>query len=160
MNKRLVDFCTLFSANPELSELVKPRQRALNNPAETPQAASMRSEVFADQRFNDSVPEFFASLLRRVSPVAEDKLRPRTRTSHLAANLGNPFDQREKLGHIVNVRPRQARGQRNSVPIREHVMLASRFGSIRRIGACFLPSAEGSARGAIDDSFRPIDLFF
>jgi hypothetical protein len=88
---------------------------------------------------NATLPQRLAMWFGVVSPVSLQPLRTPARTAALATHRRDRLDQRKKLRHVVSVGTCHRGGQRNAVGIRHEVMLAARFCSIRRAGACFFP---------------------
>ncbi len=110
----------------------------------------MRNVSFCNVRFNPAVAKFFAMLLRVVCAVCIDGLRVLCWMSWLPGNRWHAVNKWKKLRHIVSISPGQNRVKRKTVRIRQKVMFASRFASIRWIWAYFFAPADRSDCAAID----------
>ncbi len=126
-------------ANAQPAELVQPCKRPLNYPPMDAQPTAMLCEALGKDRYDSKRAQCLTMRFRVISTVSLNLLRPATWASSLATNWGNSLNQGHQLGHIVTVGPGQDSCQRNSFSVCNHVMLASRFTPICRIGPCFFP---------------------
>lgn len=134
-----MDVVTAVVSRAEASKLMRLSQRSLHGPAPYAQPAAVVCVSFRQHRVDAAATKFAPMRLGIVATIALKDLWALTRSPWLAADGGNRIDQRQQLCHVVRVRAGQDRCQRDSLGIRNHVMLATAFSTIGRVGAGFLP---------------------
>jgi len=93
----------------------------------------MRRVAFGQHRFNPQVPQPAAMGFRVVTAVTLHAFWPAARATAFAPHRRDGFDQRLQLRDVVRVRAGQAGRQRNTVGIRDYMVLAPRLGFVRGI---------------------------
>src|SRR5271163_1305676 len=78
-------------------------------------------------------------ILGIVGPITLQSLRTRSWRSRFAAHRRNRNYQRQQLIHVVNIRRRHARRQRDAIGIGQHMMLTARFAAIGGVRAGLRP---------------------
>src|SRR6266571_2496692 len=137
---------------------MQPRYRALHHPTINSQPAAVFGSTTRNPRLDSPSTQFLTMRIGMIGAIAIKLVRSLSGTSDLAADRRNLVNQGQQLFDIMNVCRGGRGGQRNSFPVRAHVMLTSRFAAIRRVGPCFFASSEGSDRTAVEGSTRPVDL--
>jgi hypothetical protein len=147
---------TPLISNSKSSELVKPRDGSLYNPSEDTQATSVLGVASGDYGSDAQPAKRFTVWLRVVSPVSDQDIGLASGTPRFAANRGNGFDQRNELRDIVCIGAGQYHSERNTVSVRDDVVLASRFPPIRGIRTDLRPPkralTEPESATALDQS--------
>src|SRR5215217_3782090 len=98
-------------ADPEATEVVQVRKAALDDPALTPEARSVRDAALGDHRLDAPRPQQPAVLDEVIAAVGEHDVGLDPRTPDLAGDrpAGEVIQQRHELCDVVTV----AAGQRN-----------------------------------------------
>jgi hypothetical protein len=99
----------------------------------------MGSAAFGELRGNPARQELVAVWLRIVSTVALHQVRFARRWPGTALQGRHRVDQREQLGHVVTVRRRQPRDERNPVRVGENMMFRPGLAAIGRVRSSFFP---------------------
>lgn len=128
-----------FVADSQTPKLVQPCDGSLHHPSGFSQTTAVRSSAFRQDRFNPSAIEQASMHFAIVGAVGLNRIGLATWVSTLAANRRNTLHQRHQLGQIMTIGARQARGQRNAVPVGDHMMFATAFAPVCRVGACVRP---------------------
>ena len=128
-----------FVAHIESSKSVKPRQRALNDPACAAQAAAVRRPSLRELGGDPAAMQRVTMRLRIVAAVALNQRRFAHRATRSAAEGRNRVDQRQQLGDVVPVGRRQHRRQRDAVGLGENVVFRPRLTAIGWVRSSFFP---------------------
>src|SRR5207244_2465917 len=91
-------------------------------PARATQSAAMRAAAFRQLTANPTSFEFIAMPLRVIAAVALHEARSAQRPAGTAAQRRNAVDERQQLRHVVPVRRREARDDRNPVGVGKNMM--------------------------------------
>jgi len=134
-----VDVVATFVTDTEAPMLVKPAIAAFHDPAMHSQSAAMFRVSFGQHRGDPTPTEFSPMRFRVVSSVPLHAFRTGTSRARLASDSRNGVDQRQKLGHVVGVRPGERRRQRDALGIGQEMMFRAGLAAIRGIGARFFP---------------------
>ena len=134
-----MDVSAALVAHPQPSELVQPPQGPLHHPALHSQAAAMCCAPPSQRRRNVARPQFLAMLPRVIGSVGVQPLGPATGSAPLTPHWRHGVHQRQQLGYVVTIGAGQDGRQRGPIGFGEHVMLAPRLASVRRIGAGLFP---------------------
>ena len=113
---------------------MQPRQRPFDHPPVDTQAAAVGLPPPCQQRTEAPLSQGAPMRLRIIGPVALHLIGATTRSADSTGHRRNAIHQRQKLGHIMPMRPRHAGGQRDPLRIGDYMMLAARFAPISRIG--------------------------
>lgn len=134
-------------ASSQAPELVKPRHGALDGPANSSQAAGMRRSGLGQHGNDAALTQGVDPSLRVIGPIGLGAIRTLTGSSSRAGQRRNRIDQRNQLLAIRAIGRSEGVGQRDALGIGREVVFASRFASIRRIGAGFVapPTARTEA---------------
>jgi len=130
---------TAFITNPKPAKLVQPGKRSFNHPTEHTQPAAVFGSAFGQNRIYAQLTQSISMRLTVVSSITLDTVWSFTRATHLACYRRYRFNQRQKLGYIVAVGPRDFHRERDTVGIGDKVMFRPQFPSIRCIRARFRP---------------------
>jgi len=123
----------------ESTKSMQPRERALDDPPCPPQPAAMGPSAFG-QLAGDAAPgQLVPMRLRVVAPISLDESRLPQRTTGSAAQRRNAIDQRQELRHVVAVRRREGRDNRNPVGVGENMMFRPGLTAIGRVRSSFFP---------------------
>ena len=137
---------------------MQPRQRPFDHPPVDTQAAAVGLPPPCQQRTDAPLSQGAPMRLRIIGPVALHLIGATTRSADSTGHRRNPIHQRQKLGHIMPMRPRHAGGQRDPLRIGDYMMLAARFAPIGRIGTGVRPPptarTEALSTTARDQSIR------
>jgi len=134
-----VDVGPAFVADPQAAELMKPTERAFDDPTDLAKAAALRRAALGNVRFNAFAPQEDAVHFGVVGAVGIEALRTLNRTAGFTSNGWDGLNQRDQLRHVVPVGARQLASQRGSMGIGDDVVLAALLAPVRRIGACLGP---------------------
>ena len=128
-----------FVAQIESTKSMQPRQRALDDPAGASEAAAVWAAAFR-QLAGDPTPfEFVAMRLRVIPAITLDEAWSSQRPARTPAQRRNAIDQRQQLGHVVPVRRREARDDRNPVRVGKNMMFRPGLTAIGRVRSSFFP---------------------
>ena len=128
-----------FVAQIESTKPMKPGERSLDDPACATESAAVWTAAFG-QLAGDPAPfEFVPVRLRVVSAVALDQSWLPQRPTRTAAQRRNAVDERQELRHVVAVRRREARDNRNPVGVGKNVMFRPGLTAIGRVRSSFFP---------------------
>lgn len=152
-----MDFVVAVKSDAEAAEVVKPADGSLRDPSKDAEAASMLLIPFSQVWFDASLAKFFSVRLGVIGSICIEFIRMILGMAGLPADGRNTVDQWKKLSHVMSVCSRQCITQRNAIGVRQDMMFASGFTSIRGIWARFLASTHGSHRRTIDRRSRPVD---
>jgi hypothetical protein len=148
-----MDTRSTFVSDGEAAKAVEPRQRAFDGPARTAKAAAVGRPAFGEHGHDAARPQAPPVGLRIVGAIALHGARPTPRPARSPANRGDRIDQGQQLRHIVPVRRREARDERNPVGVGENMMLRPGFAAIGRVRSSFFPP-RSARRDALSTSAR------
>lgn len=134
-----VDVRAAFVSDAESSELMKPANRALYDPAQDSKSTSVAG-VSARDECADS-PFGQCGFVRRgmIRAFGNDIARAPLGMPHFSPHRWNRVDKRDKLGYIVAVCAGDGEGKWNALSVRDDMVLAAEFAAIGWIGASLLP---------------------
>jgi len=140
-----------FVSQVEATKSVEPRERALDDPPGASESAAVRAAAFRQLAGDPALFECVPMWLRVVTTVALDHARSPQRPTWAAAQRWNAVDQGQQLGHVVPVRRREARDDRNPVGVGENMMFRPGLTAIGRVRSSFFPprSARSEALSTI-----------
>ena len=119
---------------------MQPGQGSFDIPAMNSQAAPVRGVALGEKRRDAVLSQPLTLCFAVIATVALDALRTKFRASESSAqDQRDRFDQWLQVRHVVDVRRRHLRRQRNASGFGQDVMFRPCFGAIRRIGANFDP---------------------
>jgi hypothetical protein len=130
---------TPFVSHVESTKSMEPRQRAFDHPARAPQSAAVRPAPFRQLAGDPAALEGVPVRLRVIAAVALHQARLAHRPTRAAAQGGNTVDQRQQLRHVVPVRRREARDDRNPVGVGKNMMFRPGLTAIGRVRSSFFP---------------------
>jgi len=113
---------------------MQPGNGAFDDPAGDPQTTPMRHASPRQNGQDATRPQFSAVTIRVVGPIALNAFGAATRPADRAAHRRDGIQQRQQLGNVVAVGPRQRHSQWNAARIRHDVMFAAGPAFIGRIG--------------------------
>jgi hypothetical protein len=118
---------------------MQPGYRSFHDPTRFSKAAAVRLTSFGNDGLNAFCAQLISMRLRVIAPVGLDNRRLGFGVSHFALDGWNTFNQRYQLGDIMAVRAGEENGKRNALRIRDEVVFAPRFSSVRGIFSSFFP---------------------
>ena len=116
-------------------ELVQPREGPLDDPAVTAEAGAVFGVATCDLRRDATLLQLAAVLVVVVAAIGSDAARSSSRSTDLAANGRDSLDERDQLGDVVAVAPRERPGERDPGRVDQEVVLRPGSGSINRARA-------------------------
>ena len=123
----------------ESTKAMTPRQRALDDLAGASESTAVRTAAFG-QLAGDPAPfEFVAMPLRVIPAIALHEAGFPQRPTRAAAQRRNAIDERQQLRHVVPVRRREARDNRNPVGVGKNMMFRPGLTAIGRVRSSFFP---------------------
>jgi hypothetical protein len=134
-----VDAGATFVPHVKAAKLMEPRQRALDDPARPAEATPMRGPALRQLRLDAAAVEGVAVRLRIIAAVALHESRLPQRSTGAPAQCRNAIDERQQLGHVVAVRRREARDNRNPVGVGKNMMFRPGLTAIGRVRSSFFP---------------------
>lgn len=126
--------CEALETNTEPTEVMQPRDSALNDPAGLPETAAVGHPSAGNFGFDTRSVQWLAVLVMIVAAVALNYRRLLQRSSAFAADGRNGFDQRNELSNVVPIGPRQDDRERDPLRFGDEMVLgawASAVGGIR-----------------------------
>ena len=130
---------TPFVPQIESTKSMEPGQRAFDDPARASQSAAVRTAAFRQLAGDPTSLEFVAMRLRVVPAVALHESWLPQRPTRAAAQHRNAIDEWQQLGHVVPVRRREARDDRNPVRVGKNMMFRPGLTAIGRVRSSFFP---------------------
>jgi hypothetical protein len=106
-----------FVAHAQPPELIEPRERPLNDPAPSPQAAAVFGVALRQKRDNASVTQTLSDRFSIVTTVTQHAARTMARASALSLQEWNGINECEGLLGIVSVGPGELKDQGNALAI-------------------------------------------
>jgi len=99
----------------------------------------MGRAAFGEGRADAALKQGEAMGLRIVAAVTLDQRGPANRVADRAGDGRHRIDQRQQLGHVVPVRGRETRDERNPVRVGKNMMFRPGFAAIGRVRSSFFP---------------------
>jgi len=130
-----VDLLATVVADDQSLVVVEPRERPLDDPADTPESGAVFGLAAGDLRFDPAGTELAPVLVVVIATVGGDPVGSSTRPADLAAHGRNAVDQRDELSDVVAVPARDRPCERDPGRVYEEVMLRAVSGSINRARA-------------------------
>ena len=152
-----MNFVVAVKADSEAAEVMEPAEGPFRDPSKDAKAASMFLIPFGKVWFDASFAKLFSMRLGVIGSIGINLILMILRMAGFPTDGRNTVDQWKKLSHIMSVCSRQCITQRNAIGVRQDMMFAAGFASIRWIWACFLASSHGPYRRTIDCRSRPVD---
>lgn len=131
--------CSSLEANAQSAVLMGPRVRSLNDPSIHSQSAPVSFSSSSNHRTNGPQLQRESVRVRVVRAISVESIRPVARMTNATADQRNGVDEGNELRHVVGIGGCQGYGQRDSSAVGDHVVLASRTGSVRRVWPAFFP---------------------
>jgi hypothetical protein len=132
--ERLVDVGTPLVADRQPTHLVQVRERALHDPAVSPQTCARVHAAAGDPGESAASAERAPGLREVVRFVRVQLGGPALRSSRPAPHRTHGVDQLREAGDLVAVRRREELGERDALAVGDEVALRARARSVRRIG--------------------------
>lgn len=123
------------------SELVQPRDGALDHPAQHAQSSILISAACRQQRLDAANPQRDDVAGPGIGLVGHRGVGTKQRRADLAADRWDGIDQFDQEPAIGFIRARDRARQRHALGVGDHVMLGARPRAIRGIAACFFPGS-------------------
>jgi len=130
---------TTFVPHRQAPKAVQPGERALDHPARAPETAPVRDAALGELRGDATREELIAVRLRVVATVALHEPGATRGTARTPAERRHRVDERQQLRHVVPVRGRQDRDERNPVRVGENMMLRPGLAAIGRVRSSVFP---------------------
>lgn len=128
-----------FVAHLQASELVQPRDRALDDPTRLAQAAAMRGAPLGQNRRNAQSTQGAAVGGGVVGAVALDTIGALAGAPASARKRRNGNDEGNELGYIMGIGRRERRRERDTPCIADEMVLAACFAPVSGIRSGFFP---------------------
>jgi hypothetical protein len=110
-------------ADPEPAEVVKPRKRALHDPALPAESRAILGVAPGDQRLDAAAQELAAVLVVVIAAVGQEPVRALAWPARLALHGLDPVGERQQLGDVVAIAAGQGDRQRYAVGVGQQVVL-------------------------------------
>ena len=123
----------------ESAKAMQPRQRALDDPPSAAESAAMRAAAFRQLAGDPASFECIPMRLRVIASIALHESWFPQRPTRTAAQRRNAIDERQQLGHVVPVRRREARDDRNPVRVGKNMMFRPGLTAIGRVRSSLFP---------------------
>jgi hypothetical protein len=134
-----VDLRQPFVPDAQPAELRQPGARACHAPARPAQAAAVRRTALGQLGSHAARPESTAGRGGIVAAAAVEAVRPAAGGALLSPDRRDGLDQRQAVGDVMSVRPRQPDRPGDALGFRDEVMRAPRLPSLRRMRARLRP---------------------
>ena len=128
-----------FVAYRQASESVQPCQGPFDDPARAPQATAMSGAALGQQGRDVTRAEGVAMRLRIIAAVALHDPGSAHGWPRSARDRRQGVDEREQLRHVVAIRRREDRDERNPVRVGENMMFRPGLAAIGRVRSSFFP---------------------
>jgi len=128
-----------FVSHVESTKSMQPRQRSLDDPPGAPKPAAVRPSAFRQLTGDPASREFVPMRLGIVPAVALHEARLSQRPTRAAAQQRNAVHERQQLRHVVPVRRREARDNRNPVGVGKNMVFRPGLTAIGRVRSSFFP---------------------
>jgi len=130
---------TLFESDAESAKLMQPRDGPFHHPARLAQATTVWLAALGYQRLDVPVAQLIPMWFGIVSTIRLNNFWFGFWVAGFSSDRRDCIHQRNQFGDIVRIGSRQAHHQRNALRVRQNVMLAAQFRSVRGIGTRFFP---------------------
>jgi len=140
LQERLVYIGTALEPNTQPAKLMQPRIGALHYPTRDTQTTTVFGTSSCDHRSDAPLLQCGTMRIGVVSTVALQRLGFALRTAYLTSYRGNTVDEREELSDVVIIGACKNHIQRNTLRIRDDVVLAARTTAIGWVRSSFLPA--------------------
>ena len=134
-----MDAWTAFIPQIEATKSMEPGQGSFDDPARASESAAVGTAAFRQLAGNPAPLEFVAMRLRVIPAVPLHDARLPQRPTRAAAQGRNAVDEWQQLGHIVSVRRRETRDDRNPVRVGKNMMFRPGLTAIGRVRSSFFP---------------------
>src|SRR5712691_12405607 len=131
---------TPFVSQVESPKSMQPRQRALDDPTRAAQAAAVGPSAFRQLAGDPAPRQGVAMRLGVIPAVTLHEAWFAQRPTGAAAQGRNAVDEGQQLGHVVPVRRREARDDRNPVRVGKNMMFRPGLTAIGRVRSSFFLS--------------------
>jgi len=128
-----------FVSHVETTKSMQPRHRALDDPARASEPAAVGPSAFGQLAGDAALFELVTVRLGVVGAVALDEPRLTQRPAGTAAQRRDAVHERQQLRHVVPVRGREARDNRNPVGVGKNMMFRPGLTAIGRVRSSFFP---------------------
>lgn len=128
-----------FVPNTKATELVQPREGPFHHPSGDPEATAMFGSPFREHGRDLPATKFSAMGFGVIPTVALERVWFLPGPPRLVPDRRDGVHQGKELGYIVGIGPGEEGRQGNALGLRDDVVLAAQFPSIRRIRARFFP---------------------
>jgi len=118
---------------------MQPGEGTFDHPACPAEAAAVRRAALRELRRDAAVFELVAVRLRIVAAVALDESWFVDGPTGAASEDRHCIDEGQQLGHVVPVRRRQRRDERNPMAVGENMMFRPGLAAIGRVRSSFFP---------------------
>jgi hypothetical protein len=129
-----------LESHTQSSELMQPRDRALDDPPGFAQATAVRSASAGNLSVNSPLSEKRAQRVRIVGAIGLNEGGFLLGRTGQAANRRDRFHQWHELGDVVAIGARQNYRKRDALGVREDVVLAARTTAIGWVRSTFFPA--------------------
>ena len=126
-------------AHRQPSKAMQPGEGPFDHPACPTEAAAVRCAALRELRRDAAGSELIAMRLRIVAAVALDESWFANGPTGAASQGRHRIDEGQQLGHVVPVRRRQRRDERNPVGVGENMMFRPGLAAIGRVRSSFFP---------------------
>jgi hypothetical protein len=123
----------------ESPKSMQPRQRALDDPARASESAAMWAATFRQLARDPAASELITMRLRVIPAIALDETGFAQGPTRPAGEGRNAVHERQPLRHVVPVRRREARDDRNPVRVGKNMMFRPGLTAIGRVRSSFFP---------------------
>ena len=118
-----MDVGSAVVADEQSFELVKPGERALDDPAVAAQAGAVCGVAPRDLGPDPALAELAATTVVVIGAVGADTFRSPPWPADLAAHQWNTIDKKDQLGAVVAVAAGERPGERDAATLNEEVVL-------------------------------------
>ena len=126
-----MDVVASFVAHTQAAKLMKPGERAFDDPTMQAQAATVGRSPPWDDGLDTTVLKLSAVRVRVVRPVGIDAVRSLSRSAGFAGDGTDVVHERDQLCDIVAICPGERGRERDAIGIRDQVVFRAEFASIR-----------------------------
>jgi hypothetical protein len=153
-----VHVAAAFVADKQSFEVVQPREGAFDDPAVATETRAVLGLTAGNHRLDAALPKQAAMLVVVVATVGNHALRAPAGSPDSAAHRRHEVDQRDQLGDIIAVAPREGEGERDPGRVDKEMVLRATPASVDRTWAGLGAPFFRLHMAGVDDSSRPLDL--